>query len=268
MATGLIVLEVWRDCELVSGDGSIRKPPDVIPNWVDGTYIVYTKAIDNTGTAETTPKQVQFEYDTQEPTSSIKMPNASWHRAFATISGTAKDPGNADAQKVEVLLRIDGGNYWDGDGFDSAVAVWSTTTLADLGSGIWQFNYPITGQVIPNWGSGGNQSANGDRIQVRSQVTDKSRNAEDPYQSLYFWVDVTTPTVLNLAPSTYTAVISNLPTISGTALDTPSTGKIDTVRIRIREASKPGDTTPNYWKDSTSAFDYTDTEGELAWFTV
>ncbi|MBI4657216.1 MAG: hypothetical protein HY746_10820, partial [Elusimicrobia bacterium] len=271
-ATGL-----WRPCEV---SGTLWKYPgnagDTTPPYSDGQYQIELRSVDGSLNYESAITTITVKYDTMVPTSTLTMPNLSWHKKFATISGTAVDSGvgaaKADVKNVNITIKIVGGNYWDGDGFDTPTETWlaSDKTWSDPN---WLFTYPSGSNLMPNWGAGGAQSANGDKIEVKSKVYDNSDNYETPAAPLQikeFIVDITTPTVLNIAPSTYTATVSNLPTISGTADDTPKTtyaGKIDTVRIRIREASKPGDATPNYWKTGTSAFDYTDSEGELAWFS-
>ncbi|PIU82778.1 MAG: hypothetical protein COS68_07580, partial [Elusimicrobia bacterium CG06_land_8_20_14_3_00_38_11] len=78
---------------------------------------------------------------------------------------------------------------------------------------------------------------------------------------LNFTIDNSSPTVLNVQPSTWTKVVSDLPTISGTAKDEPSTGKLDTVKLRIKreDGSK-------YWDNPNNIF-ATFADPETAWFT-
>ncbi|MBU2652464.1 MAG: hypothetical protein KKA81_16175, partial [Bacteroidetes bacterium] len=255
----------WRPCKVTGG---VWEYPgncgDSVPPFTDGLYRIEVRAQDGALNYESTITTITISYDTQVPTTSIKMPCFGWHKSYATISGTAQDPGNAGIEKVEVAIRdntLVPPKYWSGSSFNSVDIVWSTTTLSDIGGGKWQFTYPIPGQSIPNWGSGGTQSADGDQIEVRSQVTDKSGNQESPYQSWTFYVDITTPTVNILSPAVNVSTISTLTTISGSAADTPSypAGQIKNVKIRIYRLLDE-----KYWGGIT--FSIAKVNADDAWF--
>ncbi len=89
-------------------------------------------------------------HDIAPPTVSLTFPsnggiyNASgWTDA---VTGTAADTGGAGLDVVEVSLRRGTGNYWDGDGFDSATEVF----LAASGTADWSLafadaNFPADG---------------------------------------------------------------------------------------------------------------------------
>ena len=59
--------------------------------------------------------------------------------ANGTIHGTANDTGGSGLASVAVSIRqVDGGKYWDGSGFTSAVQVWNTAT----GTTSWSLPFP------------------------------------------------------------------------------------------------------------------------------
>ena len=94
---------------------------------------------------------------------------------------------------------------------------------------------------------------------MRSRAIDKSNNTE-LFRATTFWVDVSSPSVKNVVPAEGTSKLSSLLTISGSASDSPSTGKVHTINIRIKQESPLA-----YWNGTV--FDIDLTEPDEAWFT-
>jgi len=154
----------------------------------DGAYTVRAVATDDVGlTGDDTNS---FTFDETEPTSAITFPadagifnDASWNAGCtSTICGTAADTTSGVAS-IEVSVKDPGGNYWDGDGFDSATEVLNAAT----GTTSWSLAFPAT-----------NFPANGDYT-VRAVATDGAGNTDD--STATFTIDRTDPTVAIAFPA-------------------------------------------------------------------
>ena len=144
--------EVWNDATLAAGDWTYDLDSTDFP--ADGDYTVRVRARDAVGNTETASSRT-FELDKTDPSSAIAFPAAaglynvaSWDAGctVAGLCGTYFD-GTSGVAQVEVSIRHDGGDYWDGSGFTSATEVWHDATFA---AGDWSYafdaaNLPVDG---------------------------------------------------------------------------------------------------------------------------
>lgn len=131
--------------------------------------------------------------DTTPPTLAVGFPTAtgygvdSWNNGCSTtggeICGTATDASGVSA--VVVSIQQGSGNYWDGDGFDSAAEVFNSATGTDN----WSYTFP-----------GENFPADGE-YKVKARATDGATPANINTAQLTFNVDLTPPdTAIDAAP--------------------------------------------------------------------
>ena len=135
--------EIWNDATLAAGDWTYALDSSDFP--ADGNYTVRVRARDDVGNTETASTRT-FEYDTTAPSSTVAFPAAaglynvaSWDAGCTVpgLCGTYFD-GTSGVDQVEVSIRHDGGDYWDGSGFTSATEVWHD---ADLAAGNWSYAF-------------------------------------------------------------------------------------------------------------------------------
>ncbi|MBI4655944.1 MAG: hypothetical protein HY746_04250, partial [Elusimicrobia bacterium] len=205
------------------------------PAWIDGhEYRVNSRALDWAGNTDIAYSTNTFKYDIQKPSSTILFPNSAYEKPFTTISGTAEDPGGgnkSDVNRTEIRLKRDSPTgYWNGSSFQTD-PIW----VVCIDSKTWSYK---SGPNFNNY--------NGELFELRSKSTDKATNQEAEDRNIWnFTIDNSSPSVLNVQPSTWTKVVSDLPTISG--------------RINREDDGK-------YWNNVNSAFE-TYTNKEDAWFT-
>ncbi len=174
--------EVWNDATLAAGDWAYEFDAADFP--ADGNYTVRVRARDTVGNTET-PSSRTFELDATAPSSAVAFPAASglynvasWDAgcAVAGLCGTYFD-GTSGVAQVELSIRHEGGDYWDGSAFASATEVWID---ADLAAGTWSYAFAASNLPV---------NANYD---VRVRARDVAGNVEGA-SSLTFTYDASEP---------------------------------------------------------------------------
>ena len=154
--------------------------------------------------------------DKTAPTISVTFPShggaynaGGWTDA---VTGTAADTGGAGLDAVAVSLRRGAGNYWDGDGFDSATEVF----LAASGTAAWSLafadaNFPADGSYT-----------------VRARATDLAGNVTTASDAI-FQYDTTPPAPGRSRPRTWTRGARARPATSLRS-SSPTTGRLTSRR--------------------------------------
>ena len=198
------------------------------PTWTSpANYLVKSKSTDATGNVESVGVGNSFTVDTTAPSSSIIAPaNIVYLSGLNTITGTSEDPapGSGIGSVKLKIYSIADTTYWTG-------STWTSNENWVIAGGTTSYSY-----AAPGWTSGN------DYI-VTSRAVDTASNEESPGVSNTWTFDNTKPSSGVTLPSNG-AILTALPTISGSALDN-KTG-VTNVQVRIKKAS---DTT--YWTGST-----------------
>jgi hypothetical protein len=208
----------------------------------DGPYTVTVRATSNSGQT-TTPSSRTFTLDTVAAQSTRTFPSASgayraatWNAGCATagVCGTAIDP-TSGVQRVQLSIRRETGNYWNGTSFGSASEVWVTAT----GTTSWSYGFAATSFPA---------SAN---YTIRVRATDNAGNVEAP-SAVTFAYDTANPTstiTFPVASGSYTPTSWNAgcatPGICGTASD--AVAGVARVEVSIRRGNN------SYWNGTAFA---------------
>ena len=226
------------------------------PTWVTNlggiTYNVFARAVDAAGnttakpgsTAFNTP-YIQVVIKTPPPSSIILSPNGTnpqFRSSTVLLQGTAL---NATTVQVEILdcgvdLLCGNGNddqVWNGSAFVSTgtfpTAFVGLTTFV---GGAWQMNIPQLAWITNH------------KYVIYSQASFPGVSIEPTPQSATFVVDNTAPSGLTITPDSR-LFLNSLPTLSGTASDTPP-GILTSVVFRVAR----GDDGSKFWNWQASTF--------------
>ena len=115
----------------------------------DGLYDFRAVATDGAGNTGNSATISNRRIDNTAPSSTTSFPasggsynTAGWNAGCGTngFCGTYSDSGSG-VQKVEISIRRNTGNYWNGSSFGSASEVWNTTSLS---AGNWSYTFPAS----------------------------------------------------------------------------------------------------------------------------
>ncbi|MBI4376909.1 MAG: hypothetical protein HY549_10725, partial [Elusimicrobia bacterium] len=210
-------------------------------------YTVNSQASDASGNSETGYSTYTFIVDKTTPVAQVTFPADSGFAggAAVTIQGTADDrfevlqnfggglcesnscvgtrdyeSGHASSGVAVAIRELFGpNNYWDGDGFDSGVPVWSTGVFVGISSGAWSYALPAGALTSPR------------QYEVSARARDRAGNQQVSVTTITFTYDTSDPVAYATAP---VGQVGSLNTLYGTALDLPP-GLMDVALVRIRQ---------------------------------
>ncbi len=141
------------------------------PTWTTGTnYTINVSAKDTAGNWNLTAATSSFNYDTEDPTTTIDEPDdAKWYNnSLANITGTASDTDWSGLLRINVTIyNATDGEYWDGDSDSWVVA---ETNLTATGTSNWYYD------DLPSWKNGTNYTINASATDNALNVGSKDTN--------------------------------------------------------------------------------------------
>ena len=153
----------------------------------DGLYDFRAVATDGAGNTGNSATISSRRLDNNAPSSTTSFPSAGgsyntagWNSGCGTngFCGTYTDGANGSGvQKVEISIRRNTGNYWNGSSFGSGSEVWNTTSLS---GGNWSYTFPASSFPAD------------DTYTIRVRATDNVSLAETP-SSRSFTYDTSAP---------------------------------------------------------------------------
>jgi Bacterial Ig domain/Chitobiase/beta-hexosaminidase C-terminal domain/Bacterial Ig-like domain/PASTA domain len=153
----------------------------------DGLYDVRAVATDGAGNTANSATISNRQLDNNAPSSTTTFPASggsykasNWNSGCGTngFCGTYSDAASGSGvQKVEISIRRNTGNYWNGSSFGSGSEVWDTTSLS---GGDWSYTFPESSFPAD------------DTYTIRVRATDNVNLAETP-NSRSFTYDTAAP---------------------------------------------------------------------------
>ncbi len=153
----------------------------------DGLYDFRAVATDGAGNTGNSATISNRRIDNNAPSSTTTFPasggsynTSGWNAGCGTngFCGTYSDAANGSGvQKVEISIRRNTGNYWNGSSFGSGSEVWNTTSLS---GGNWSYTFPASSFPAD------------DTYTIRVRATDNVNIAETP-NSRSFTYDTAAP---------------------------------------------------------------------------
>jgi len=121
----------------------------------DHRYKYEARAIDQVGNPSSIASVI-VNFDLENPTSTVNNPSTEYVNSWTSISGYASDERNGErlyeaklgTYTVKAAIKLQGGSWWGGSGFDSIEPVWFEasvdTTPYSLGQATvsWVYNFP------------------------------------------------------------------------------------------------------------------------------
>jgi len=208
-------------------------------NLPDGAYTLTATAYDQAGNSKSTAITVTV--DATAPTVNIALPVAgAVYSGLASAAGNASDNGGSGIASVTLLLYRYGNTssgvtagYWAGNSnWTAAPGVANEQTATGLAN--WSLLLPTPAQGLTPG-----------QYRLRATATDRAGNlVRSAY--VYFTIDPNAPTAVSITTPRADAVISSLPSISGTAADNNNGSGISRVELVVQRSSDG-----LYWTGST-----------------